>query len=151
MSQTQFKCKNSANVFCHICGQFCPVLQRKPISESLKLWYLMYFGRPIQNLDEDWVPNMTCKSCEVNLCTWWNGTRNCLPFGKPMIWSKPPNHIDDCYFFCTNVFGFSAKTKHKIEYPICSSAVRPVLHGPDLTILISPNTYKVRYSGILWS
>lgn len=139
MNNSQFRCKNSANAFCYICGQFCPVFQRKPISEGLKLWYLVYFGKPIENLEEDWTPDITCKSCEVNLCTWWNGRKDRMPFGRPMIWSEPTNHINDCYFCCSNVFGFSAKTKHKIVYPVCSSAVRPMLHGDKCSIPISPN------------
>lgn len=143
MDNTQFRCKNSTNTFCYVCGQFCPFSQRKPISENIKLWYSAYFGQPIQNLDEEWVPHIACKSCEVNLCTWWKGNRNCLPFGKAMIWKKPTNHHDDCYFCCTNVFGFSAKTKHKIVYPTCSSAIRPILHGDDCPIPISPNRLPI--------
>lgn len=139
MDNGHVRCKNSASAFCYICGQFCPTSQRKPISQNLKLWYSDYFGRSIQNQDEDWVPHITCKSCEVNLCTWWKGTRDRLPFGIPMIWKKPTNHNDDCYFCCTNVLGFSTKTKHKIVYPACSSAERPVLHGDDFPVPISPN------------
>lgn len=133
------QCKNSANSFCYICGQFCPVSQRKAISENLKLWYLVYFGRSIENLDKDWTPNFACKSCEVNLCTWWNGKRQCMPFGTPMLWSEPTNHTNDCYFCCVNICGFSAKTKQKIAYPECSSAVRPKLHEDESSIPISPN------------
>lgn len=143
MENTQNQCKNFASVFCYICGQFCPVFQRKPISENLKLWYSEYFGRSIQNQDEDWVPHIACKSCEVNLCTWWKSSRDRLPFGIPMVWNKPTNHHDDCYFCCTNVFGFSAKTKHKIVYPDCTSAKRPVLHGDDCPIPISPNILPI--------
>lgn len=143
MDNTQYQCKNSANAFCYVCGQFCPVNQRKPLSTNLHLWYSAYFGRPIQHQNEDWVPHNTSSS-EVALCTWWNGTRDSLPFGTPMMWKKPNNHNDDCYFCCTNVFGFSAKTKHKILYPDCSSAKRPVPHGVDCPIPLSPNSHGRR-------
>lgn len=139
MDNNQFRCKNTSDAFCYICGQFCPVSQRRPISGQVKYSYLAYFNRPIENQDKDWVPHISCKSCEVNLSTWLKGTRNCLPFGVPMVWNEPSNHENDCYFCCTNVFGFSTKTKHKIVYPNCSSAVRPSLHGDDCPIPVSPD------------
>lgn len=133
------KCKNSSDIFCYICGQFCPASQRRPISPNLSSQYFKYFGRRIQNQDENWVPHISCKTCEINLGLWWNGSRESLSFGIPMIWSKQRNHDDDCYFCGTKVFGFSAKNKHKIVYPNCSSAVKPISHGDNCPVPISPN------------
>lgn len=139
MDDISIRCRNSANVFCYICGQYCLESQRRPISSSLKSNYTAYFGLSIENQDKEWVPHISCKSCEINLGMWWKGTRDKLSFGVPMVWSKPLNHDDDCYFCGTNVFGFSAKTKHKIIYPDCLSAVKPILHGENRLIPISPN------------
>lgn len=139
MNMSKSKCKNSANVFCNICGKFCISSQRRDISENTKTYYELYFGRVIQNPDENWVPDIACKSCEVNLSLWWNGTRAQMPFAVPMIWKKPRNHRNDCYFCMTNVVGFSAKNKHKINYPDCASAVKPVMHGANFPIPVTPN------------
>lgn len=143
MTSASIQCKNSSDIFCYICGQFCPVSQRRPISLNLTSHYFEYFGRPIENQDENWVPHISCKTCEANLGMWWNGSRDCLSFGIPMIWSRPRNHDDDCYFCGTNVFGFSTKNKHKIVYPSCSSAIKPTLHGEDCPIPVSPNKQVV--------
>lgn len=132
-------CKNSSDIFCYICGQYCLASQRRPISPILTLYYSEYFGRPVENQEEEWVPHISCKTCEINLAMWWKGSRECLSFGVPMKWSKPQNHDDDCYFCGTNVFGFSTKNKHKIAYPDRSSAVKPTLHGENCPIPISPN------------
>lgn len=134
---SEFRCKNSANSFCYVCGQFCPVAKRKPISDNFKILYLAYFGQPVQNQAEEWAPHITCKSCELYLCSWWKGTRDCLPFGVPMIWKEPNNHINDCYFCSINISGFIAKTKRKIVYPECSSAKRPLPYCDNFPIPIS--------------
>lgn len=126
-------------MFCYICGQFCPASQRRPISLTLTTYYSEYFGRSIENQDKDWVPHISCKTCEINLSMWWKGVRESLSFGIPMKWSKPQNHDDDCYFCGTNVFGFSTKNKHKIVYPDCFSAVKPKAHGEHCPVPISPN------------
>ena len=62
-----------------------------------------------------------------------NGLRDCMderitafPFAIPVTWREPKNHVDDWYFCCVCVTGFSAKNEHKIVYPNLNSAMRPV-------------------------
>ncbi|GFW09754.1 uncharacterized protein TNCV_868161 [Trichonephila clavipes] len=58
-----------------------------------------------------------------------------------MIWREPKNHSDDCYFCSCSVQGFNLKSRKDISYPtIIRSAIRPVPHGPDLTIPSPPDT-----------
>jgi hypothetical protein len=57
-----------------------------------------------------------------------------MPFGIPMVWRKPQNHYDDCYFCLCNVSGYNKKIKH----PHLSSAIRPIPHGPDDPIPAPP-------------
>ena len=59
-----------------------------------------------------------------------------------MVWRKPTNHYDDCYFCLTNVSGFSAKNKSNIVYLNVPSAMRPVAHGDDLPIPTAPASWK---------
>lgn len=134
-----FACKNSANIFCFICGQFCPKTQRKPITNSVKEYYFLYFGRVVEDQEREWIPNSVCVTCETSLNLWFHGKRASLPFGSPMLWKKQSNHENDCYFCLTNVFGFSTKNKHKITYPDCVSAIKPIPHGEGVPIPISPN------------
>jgi hypothetical protein len=35
----------------------------------------------------------------------------------PTIWQEPKNYVDDWYFCCVSVTGFSAMNMHKIMYP----------------------------------
>ena len=41
----------------------------------------------------------------------------------------------------TNIKGFSRKNKSKISYPVCSTAIKPVPHNPDLPVP-QPSTEK---------
>ncbi|KAK3743456.1 hypothetical protein RRG08_011300 [Elysia crispata] len=50
-----------------------------------------------------------------------------------MVWREPRDHITDCYFCLTCVSGFSAKSRHLIQYPNLDSAIRPVLYADDDT------------------
>lgn len=139
MVKITFKCRNAANIFCYICGQFCVLAQRKELTESTKNCYSLYFGREVENQHENWAPNICCKTCEVNLNSWWNGTRNRMPFAVPMIWRKQKNHRNDCYFCTTNIAGFSAKNKHTIIYPDCKSISKPILHDDSHPVPVTPN------------
>lgn len=137
MVKQTFKCKNSADTFCYVCGKYCVLAQRKEISDTTKSYYFMYFGRVVEK--ENWAPSIICKSCEVNLNSWWNGSLDRMPFAVPMLWKKQRNHRHDCYFCITNVSGFSAKNKHKIEYPTCQSDSKPILHDDSYPVPVTPN------------
>lgn len=137
MVKKTFECRNSANIFCYICGKFCVLAQRKTITETTKLYYKLYFG--LEVTVKDWTPNVSCKTCETALNSWWNGTRDRMPFAAPMMWKKQRNHRNDCYFCMTSVTGFSAKNKNKIVYPSCQSASKPVLHGDNYPVPKTPN------------
>ena len=62
-----------------------------------------------------------------------------MPFAVPMKWREPKNHLTDCYFCLTNKSGISLKSKHTVKYPSLDSAIRPVLHGPELPIPTPPD------------
>jgi len=93
----------------------------------------------IQNQENKWVPKTCCLTCETGLNLWFHGSRSSFRFAVPMLWKEPNNHQHDCYFCLTNVFGFSTKNKHKIVYPDCQSAIKPVPHGEGLPVPTSPN------------
>ncbi|GBN94854.1 hypothetical protein AVEN_111189-1 [Araneus ventricosus] len=59
-----------------------------------------------------------------------------------MIWRKPSNHSDDCYFCSLNVYGFNAKSRKGIIYRNIPSAMRSVLHGSGIPIPKPPEKLK---------
>jgi hypothetical protein len=67
-----------------------------------------------------------------------NKRKTAMPFAIPGIWCEPKNHVDDCYFCCVSVTGFSAKNKDKIMYPNLNSAMRPILHDDNLPVKEPP-------------
>jgi hypothetical protein len=44
------------------------------------------------------------------------------------------NHINDCSFCCCDVKGHNSKNKNVILYPNLPSALRPVVHGPEVPV-----------------
>ena len=61
-----------------------------------------------------------------------------MSFGVPMVWREPKGHGKDCYFCSCNVSGFNMKNKHNIQYPNLPSAIRPILHLPNVPVPTPP-------------
>ena len=53
-----------------------------------------------------------------------------------MAW--PANHANDCYFCLTKVFEYSKRTKSRIVYPHCPSALCSVIHSHENVSLPTP-------------
>lgn len=142
------RCKNSPDGFCYICGRYWAVKQTlTSITGYIKQLYLAYFGMKVRNQDKSWVPHKVCKPCFNYLSSWFKGKKAALPFGIPMIWSKPENHSDDCYFCCCHVYGYNRKTRKQIFYPDnISSVIRPVPHGIDVPVPLPPAQLPVIFS-----
>ncbi|KAL4721288.1 hypothetical protein ACJJTC_014295 [Scirpophaga incertulas] len=96
-------------------------------------------SRYIRNQDKYWLPHMCCYSCHKNLTNWFNGKPTKMPFGQPMIWREPKDHVSDCYFCLTDVKGFSKKSKHTVNYPEVSSVTKPIPHSEDLPVPTPPS------------
>jgi hypothetical protein len=131
-------CLNSSDCFCYICGKYTPSDQRKNITRRVRVAYQHYFGCKIGDQDKRWAPHVCCTVCTSGLTQWLNGKRVAMSFGVPMVWREPQNHVDDCNFCLTNVVDLTKKNKHKIVYPDCPSALKPVPHNPDIPVPIPP-------------
>lgn len=59
-----------------------------------------------------------------------------MPFGEPMIWTRPTNHAVDCYFCLAVVTGNNRNKRWK--YPETSSAKRPRPHSNLLPVPVLP-------------
>ena len=66
------------------------------------------------------------------LCGWTKRKQKGLPFGVPMVWREPRDHVTNCYFCMINTKGVGKKNRHKISYSSIPSAIRPVSHLKNL-------------------
>ena len=48
-----------------------------------------------------------------------------------MVWREQKHHFTDCYSCVTKISGFLKKTKPKIIYPDCASAIKPMPHNTE--------------------
>ena len=51
-----------------------------------------------------------------------------------MIWQEPKNHVDDFYFCCLIVTGFSGKNKLKIVHHNVNYTIKPIPHDDNLRV-----------------
>lgn len=119
-------CKNSPNLFCHVCAKFTPKAQRRNIKPLLKNAYQEYFQRPMANLDKWWTPDQCCSYCYVNLIGVMRGNKK-MPFHIPAVWREPRDHTTDCYFCAVNIKAYTTKTKGQSTYPSVPSLDPPVV------------------------
>ena len=118
-------------IFCYVCGNFTTVKQRKAITNKLKHAYRQYFGVQLGDQDKSWAPHISCSSCYITLTQWLNGKNKKMAFRVPMVWREQRDHFTDCYFCMTKISGFSKKSKSKVKYPNCISAIKPVPHSDE--------------------
>src|SRR5438132_8113040 len=57
-----------------------------------------------------------------------------MKFGIPMVRREPTNHLNDCYFCMTNIYGINKSNRSKWNYPDLASARRPVPHSDEVPI-----------------
>ncbi|GBN35087.1 Tau-tubulin kinase 1 [Araneus ventricosus] len=103
--------------------------------------YFWYFGMKLGDQDKYWVPHFTCRSCVEKLRNWTLGKSLCLPFGIPMVWREPQNHVDDCYFCLCKIAGYNKRSKSNIVYPNLKSAIRPIAHCENIPVPTRPEAF----------
>jgi hypothetical protein len=95
--------------------------------------YCAYFGMKLGDQDKSRAPHKLCYICVEELRKWSTGKKKAFRFGVSMIWREPKNHSDGCCFCCCDVKGYNSKNK-VIMYPNLPSALRPVVHGPEVPV-----------------
>ena len=138
MSSRSRGCTNDPNIFCYICGEYVVKSQRQNITNFVKNVYYAYFGIKLGDQDKTCAPHKVCRSCVEPLRLWSKGKQKSMSFGVPMVWREPKGHGNDCYFCNCNVSGFNMKNKHNLQYPNLPSAIRPILHQPDVPVPTPP-------------
>ena len=133
------RCINHPDNFCYICCEYTPPTHRAKLSNRIKLAHAHYFGCKVGDEDKEWAPHICCNCCRTSLLFWFDGKRKQMPFGVPMIWREQRDHVFDCYCCITKITGFSRKSKSKIIYPTCKSALRPGPHCSDISVPSPPS------------
>ena len=132
-------CVNSPNSCCYICGRYTLHKQRQQITAFVQKAYREYFDMKLGDQDKSWAPHVVCKTCLEGMRSWSKGVKKSIGFGIPMIWRKPKNHVDDCYFCAVNIGGYNSKNKKEIFYPNLPSALRPVPHDDSIPTPVPKN------------
>ena len=68
-------------------------------------------------------PHILCVITARKCCVTRQGKSKGLPFGIPMTWREPRDHITDCYFCLVNTTDIGMINRHKISYPSIPSAI----------------------------
>ena len=127
-------CINLPNTHCNIRLSFTAKAQRCTIKRDLQKCYQLYCGCPLGDQDKDWAPHVPCTSCSKGLLDWMHKRKTAVSFAVSMVWQEPKNHVDDCYFCCVIVTGFSAKNKLKILHHNVNSTIISIPHDDNLRV-----------------
>ena len=133
-------CINSPDCFCYICGNYTIKKRQRNTSDFVEKVYFAYFDIKLGDQDKSWAPHKVCSICVEELRQWFQGKKQPLRYGIPMVWREPKNHSDDCYFCSCNVQGFNLKNKRDISYANIQSAIRPIPHRPGVPIPSPPDS-----------
>ena len=128
-----WKCVNSLDVFCYICGEVIFKSRRHSFTPMINKCYEHYFGSKVGDQDKSWAPHFCCVTC-ARLLAAWAKVSQYMPFAIPLVWTEPTDHVSDCYFCLTSITGVTAKSRHIIHYPNLPSAMRPALHSAELPV-----------------
>ena len=124
MASSHRCCFNHPDIFCYICGSYTSKKQRKPISTVVKS---AYFGVKVRDQNKQWALHVAGKTCVEHLRQWINGKRQSLLFGVPMVWKKPKNHSDNCYFCTANIQEINRNNIRKGTYEVHSISFQTFL------------------------
>ena len=137
MSSKRRGCINEPDIFCYICGSSVPSVQQQNLNV-----YHVYFGIKLGDQDKAWSPHRVCRNCVSSLRQWSTEKQKSSAFGIPMFWREPKGHGKEWYFCSCVVDGCNVKNKHKIQYPHLPCAVRPIPHGPGVSISLPPRVLE---------
>ncbi|KAJ8684804.1 hypothetical protein QAD02_020597 [Eretmocerus hayati] len=135
---SKIQCKVSPNRLCYVCGTLTFKGEIRDMTPSFMSLYHHYFKRDVRDQDKSYVPKGVCASCNTTLRAWSNGARKSMPFGSPIIWTRPSNHPEDCYFCNCLTEGYNRHNRKLIEYPDHTSSQRPRPHNSDSPIPPAP-------------
>jgi len=111
MASSSRKCKNKADSFYYICDMYTLPRQRRNKSLFVKRAYKAYFEFSPCDHDKKWAPHIACHNCIDMLRDWTKRKGKGLPFGVPMVWREPKDHLIGCYSCVVNTKGIGKKKR----------------------------------------
>lgn len=126
-------------LFCFVISVDVSLLQKG--IKILSKCYIAYFGCRTGDRDMSWAAHSVWKSYVENFRQWVAVKKN-MSFGGPLVWKEPTNHLDDCRFCMTTLFGFRNRNKTNIAYPNLLFVIPPASHSSEIPILEPPQTFE---------
>lgn len=106
--------REKLNCFCFMCGKFTPKEHRRKLNgQDAVACYNYYFSMTLAEMQNvDYAPEFTCITCLGALNSWWKQKRYSLPFGIPMVWTNPGEHVrENCYACSNDKLGLNRNSK----------------------------------------
>ncbi|KAJ8671290.1 hypothetical protein QAD02_002549 [Eretmocerus hayati] len=128
------RCCTDRSLFCYVCGASTFKQNIRNITDSFIPLYHVYSKENVRDLNGTHVLKYVSNSCYSTLQLWSDGKRESMPFGTPMIWSKPTDHWKDCYFCLYPTEEFNREDRKQIEYTDSTSSRRRQPHSPDMPV-----------------
>jgi hypothetical protein len=76
-----------------------------------------------------------CYVCKEDLRKWSKEKKEIIQIWCSSDMEGTKNHSDDDYYFCgCDIKGYNSKNNSVILYPKLPSALRPVVHGPEVQV-----------------
>ncbi|KAJ8685337.1 hypothetical protein QAD02_021130 [Eretmocerus hayati] len=135
---SKVSCRTDPNRFCYVCGSLTFKREVRNLSDTVISLYYAYFKKDVSGLDGRYVPCGVCNTCYMTLRLWSKCDRKSMPIAIPMIWCRPMNHPEDCYFCQCDTYGFNRSYRRQIKYPKFTSAQRPLPHDCNVPVPPSP-------------
>lgn len=127
------------NRFCYVCGKHTMVTSRRNINPEIAELYRQYFSQDVI-LDVEWSPSIICTTCLKNLNQWKKGEINCMPFGIPMMWTRPDQHKpEECYACVNYIFGTNRYKVRRQSYTETKFAQLPLPHSENVPVPKRPS------------
>lgn len=132
-------CLSKFNFFCYVCGKFTIMTSRRKFTCEVAQIYEQYFNIPVIR-SVQWTPAIACTTCVNQLQKWSKGVIESMPFGIPMLWSDPGEHVpDQCYVCVNNIKGLNRRKARQHEYKGVPSVQLPLPHSENVPVPKRPS------------
>lgn len=77
------------------------------------MYAMLFFLIRLGNQDKCWAPNKVCLMCIEGLRLWRNSQKNSMPFVVPVVWRRPQNYFNYCYFCMIHIKDYNSKSRKR--------------------------------------
>jgi hypothetical protein len=69
--------------------------------------------------------------------------KSIMPLAIAIVYFEPSSHLEDCYFYLIKIEGLSKMSIYKVQSASVPSAMKPLLHVDNLTVLTHLPTGRI--------